>query len=166
MAVKKKGRLEGSPGDAGSSDLLYSAQQIWQAGLGALARAQAGAPKAFEDLMREGRKLQGGAFEAAQGAVLQALRDARRTVGERVESAREQAGESWEGLEKVFQSRVQRALGELGVPAAEELDALRRRVEALEKRAGKPEPRSGRRVSRKGGPKRSSGRARRRSTPA
>jgi len=66
MAAKKKGKLGGGASAAapkGGDDLLYSAQQIWQAGLGALSRAQAGAPKVFEDLMREGSKLQGGALE-------------------------------------------------------------------------------------------------------
>ena len=51
MAVKKKGKLAGGDSPGKDQDLLYSAQQIWQAGLGALGRAQAGAPKAFEDLL-------------------------------------------------------------------------------------------------------------------
>ena len=37
MAAKKKGKLGGGGGAPdGDQDLLYSAQQIWQAGLGAL----------------------------------------------------------------------------------------------------------------------------------
>ena len=154
MAARKKGKLGGG-GAAGSdrqSDLLYSAQQIWQAGLGALARAQAGAPKMFEDLMREGGKLQGGALDAAQTAVMQAFRGAQRTVNRRVDTVKEQAGETWDNLEKIFQARVQRALHQLGVPSAEEFAALKRRVDEL--RAG---------VSRKDGAKRSSRPARRRS---
>jgi hypothetical protein len=53
MAAKKKGKLGGGA-PKGDPDLLYSAQQIWQAGLGALSRAQAGAPKIFDELLREG----------------------------------------------------------------------------------------------------------------
>ena len=155
MAAKKKGKLSGGSGArrGADADLLYSAQQIWQAGLGALARAQAGAPKAFEELMREGGKLRGATVEAAQGAVMQAFRGARQTVNRRVDTVREQAGETWDNLEKIFQSRVQRAIGQLGVPTAEEFAELKREVAALGKAAG--------RVSRKDGAKRSSRPARR-----
>jgi len=155
MAVKKKGKLGGgaAPRKDKDEDLLYSAQQIWQAGLGALARAQAGAPKAFEELMREGAKLRGGALDAAQQAVMQAFKGAQRTVNRRVDTVKEQAGETWDNLEKIFQARVQRAIAQLGVPTAEEFAALKREVAALSAAAG--------RVSRKDGAKRSSRPARR-----
>jgi poly(hydroxyalkanoate) granule-associated protein len=155
MAAKKKGKLGGAGASARESDLIYSAQQIWQAGLGALARAQAGAPKVFEELMREGGKLQGGALDAAQQAVMQAFRGAQRSVNRRVDTVKEQAGETWDNLEKIFQSRVQRALKELGVPSAEDFRALERRVDGLS--AGTS------RLSRTDGAKRSSRPARRRS---
>ena len=86
MAAKKKGKLGGGGAPKPEQDLLYSAQQIWQAGLGALARAQAGAPKIFDELMREGGKLQGGALDAAQQAVMQAFRGAQKTVNRRVDT--------------------------------------------------------------------------------
>jgi poly(hydroxyalkanoate) granule-associated protein len=153
MAAKKKGKLGGRGIPQGKQqDLLYSAQQIWQAGLGALAQAQAGAPKVFEDLMREGGKLQGGALDAAQKAVMQAFRGAQKTVNRRIDNVQAQAGETWDNLEKIFQARVQRALQQLGVPSAEQFAALERRVNAL-----------GAGVSRTGGAKRSSRPARRRS---
>jgi poly(hydroxyalkanoate) granule-associated protein len=155
MAAKKKGKLGGAGASARESDLIYSAQQIWQAGLGALARAQAGAPKVFEELMREGGKLQGGALDAAQSAVMQAFRGAQQKVNRRVETVKEQAGETWDSLEKIFQARVQRAITQLGMPSAEEFAALKRRVDALSAAAGS--------VSRKDGAKRSSRPARRRS---
>jgi poly(hydroxyalkanoate) granule-associated protein len=152
MAAKKKGKLGGGSSQGKEQDLLYSAQQIWQAGLGALAQAQAGAPKVFEDLMREGGKLQGGALDAAQKAVMQAFRGAQKTVNRRIDNVQAQAGETWDNLEKIFQVRVQRALHQLGVPSAAEFAALKRRVDELD--AG---------VSRTGGGKRSSRPARRRS---
>lgn len=159
MAMKKKGRLERAAEPKQGPDLLYSAQQIWLAGLGALSRAQAGAPKIFDELMREGSKLQGGALDVAQKTVMQAFRGAQRTVNERVETVREQAGETWDNLEKIFQSRVQRALRELGVPTAEDLRDLRRRVDALATSIDRPagarsatraRRRPARQVSRKG----------------
>jgi len=155
MAAKKKGKLGGAGTTGKEQDLLYSAHQIWQAGLGALARAQAGAPKIFDDLMREGSKLQGGALDAAQNAVMQAFRGAQHTVNRRVDTVKEQAGETWDNLEKIFQTRVQRAMHQLGMPSAQEMATLRRKVDGLAARVE--------RLSRKGAGKKSSRPARRRS---
>ncbi|MDP9198613.1 MAG: phasin family protein [Pseudomonadota bacterium] len=130
MAAKKKGKLGGGA-PKGDPDLLYSAQQIWQAGLGALSRAQAGAPKIFDELMREGSKLQGGALDAAQKVVMQAFQGAQQRVNQRIDTVQAQAGETWDSLEKIFQTRVQRALHQLGMPSAEEITALTRKVEKL-----------------------------------
>jgi poly(hydroxyalkanoate) granule-associated protein len=105
--------------------------------------------------MREGGKLQGGALDAAQKAVMQAFRGAQQTVSRRIDNVQAQAGETWDNLEKIFQERVQRALQQLNVPSAEEMEALRRRVDGLSAELG--------RVSRTGGAKRSSRPARRRS---
>ena len=134
MAAKKKGKLGGGAGEStpkGGDNLLYSAQQIWQAGLGALSRAQAGAPKVFEDLMKEGSKLQGGALDAAQKVVMQAFQGAQKTVNQRVDTVKAQAGETWDHLEKIFQTRVQRAMHQLGMPTADEITALTRKVAEL-----------------------------------
>src|SRR5262245_38752960 len=131
MAAKKKGKLGGSAAPKDEPNLLYNAHQIWLAGLGALSRAQAGAPKIFDDLMREGSKLQGGALDAAQKVVMQAFQGAQHSVNRRVDTVKEQAGETWDHLEKIFQTRVQRALHQLGMPTAEEISALSRKVDAL-----------------------------------
>lgn len=142
MAAKKKGKLSGSSEPKGDLNLLYSAHQIWLAGLGAMSRAQAGAPRIFDDLMREGSKLQGGALDAAQKVVMQAFQGAQKTVNQRVDTVKEQASETWDNLEKIFQTRVQRAMHQLGMPTAEEITALSRRVhelaESVEKLAAKP----------------------------
>lgn len=131
MAAKKKGKLGGSSQPKGDMNLLYSAHQIWLAGLGAMSRAQAGAPKVFDELMREGSKLQGGALDAAQKVVMQAFQGAQKSVNQRVDTVKEQASETWDNLEKIFQTRVQRAMHQLGMPTAEEITALSRRVNAL-----------------------------------
>lgn len=131
MAAKKKGKLGGAGAAKEEQNLLYSAHQIWLAGLGALSRAQAGAPKVFDDLMQEGSKLQGGALDAAQKVVMQAFQGAQKTVTKRMDTVQAQAGETWDNLEKIFQSRVQRAMHQLGMPTAEEISALTRKVEQL-----------------------------------
>ena len=148
MAAKKKGKLSGSGQPKGDLNLLYSAHQIWLAGLGAMSRAQAGAPRIFDELMREGSKLQGSALDAAQKAVMQAFQGAQKSVNQRVDTVKEQASETWDNLEKIFQTRVQRAMHQLGMPTAEEITALSRRVHELaasvDKLAGKaPKRKSG-----------------------
>jgi poly(hydroxyalkanoate) granule-associated protein len=134
MAVKKKGKLGGKSAPSGAGrdpNLPFSAHQIWSAGLGAMARAQEGGTKFFEDLVREGTKLQDGALTTAQKVVMQAFEGAQKTVNRRVDGVKGQATETWDNLEKIFQTRVQRALHQLGMPTAEEIGALTRKVNEL-----------------------------------
>ena len=63
--------------------------------------------------------------------VRDAFDNAQETLQSRVGGAREQAQETWVNLEALFQSRVQRAMHQLGVPTAEEIRALTRRVSEL-----------------------------------
>jgi len=134
MAVKKKGKLGGKSTPSGAERdqaLPFSAHQIWSAGLGAMARAQEGGTKFFEDLVREGSRLQGSALTTAQKVVMQAVQGAQQTVNRRVDGVKGQATETWDNLEKIFQTRVQRALHQLGMPTAEEIGALTRKVNEL-----------------------------------
>jgi poly(hydroxyalkanoate) granule-associated protein len=59
-------------------------------------------------------------FESAQGS-----------VQTRLGSARDQASETWDNLEALFQSRVQKALQQIGVPNASEIRLLTKRVAEL-----------------------------------
>ena len=135
MAVKKKGRLGGGGGAKKPAPqdlkLPYTPSQIWTAGVGALSRAQEGGTKLFEDLVREGSRLHGGALDAAQKAVMQAFQGAQKSVNRRVDDVRDQATETWDNLEKIFQTRVQRALHQLGMPTVEEINALTGKVDQL-----------------------------------
>ena len=63
--------------------------------------------------------------------VRDAFENAQETMQSRVGGAREQAQETWVNLEALFQSRVQRAMHQLGVPTAEEIRALTRGVSEL-----------------------------------
>ena len=118
MAAKKKGKLGGGAAPKGEQDLLYSAHQIWQAGLGALSRAQAGAPKIFDELMREGSKLQGGALDAAQKVVMQAFQGAQQTVNRRVDTVKEQASPSEFYVERYAQYAGARYVAQAEAAAA------------------------------------------------
>lgn len=134
MAVKKKGKLGGgssAPKTGPGTNPLYSAQQIWSAGLGAMSRAQEGGTKLFEDLVREGGRLQDGALTTAQKVVMNAFEGAQKRVNRSVDDVKGQATETWDNLEKIFQTRVQRALHQLGMPTAEEIGDLTRKVNKL-----------------------------------
>jgi poly(hydroxyalkanoate) granule-associated protein len=105
-----------------------SAQQIWLAGLGAFAKMQQEGSKAFEALVKDGAGLQKKTQQAAEETLSQAQT---RMAGLASEfGAKTSAG--WGKLENIFEERVARALEHLGVPSADEVAALRARVEALE----------------------------------
>ena len=110
-----------------SRSIVDSAQQIWQAGMGAFNRAQAEGSKLFEALVREGATLEQKTRKMATGKV-DVVREA---VETRVDQARERATDTWDRLEKVFEDRVQRALNKLGVPGREEIQSLTDRIEVL-----------------------------------
>lgn len=110
-----------------ASAVRESAQQIWQAGLGAFAKAQGEGGKVFESLVREGMSLQKRTQAAAEerwgavGSRMQRLTD----------EVQARAGQHWDRLESIFEQRVAKALGRLGVPTLQDLEALGARVDAL-----------------------------------
>ena len=101
-----------------------SAQQIWQAGLGAFAKAQQEGGREFTRLVRDGSELQKRARQ---------VEDATDTVARKAERASRRASGSWGKLEQVFEERVARALATIGVPARTEMEALNRRIDELER---------------------------------
>ena len=105
--------------------------QIWLAGMGALARVQKEGPRAFEGLMEDGAELIGQGRERAEKLLREAIATVQSTVDERMQTTRDQAAETWEQLEKMFQGRVQRVLHQAGVPTATEVRALTKRVDHL-----------------------------------
>lgn len=112
---------------AAKHNLIDTAQQIWSAGVGALARAQGEGTDMFEALVKKGMNLEAQTRKLANGKV-DVVRGA---VEDRVENVREKATDTWDRMEKVFEDRVQRALTRLGVPTREDLGSLIKRVESL-----------------------------------
>jgi len=110
-----------------SRSIVDSAQQIWMAGVGAFTRAQGEGSKLFEALVKEGMTIEQTTRKLATGRV-DAVRDA---VEDRVGVVRERAVDTWDRLETVFETRVQRALNRLGVPSREDLTELNARVNEL-----------------------------------
>ena len=95
-----------------------AAQNVWLAGLGALASAQAEGSKAFESLVKQGLDMQTQAQELA--------RERMAAIGDPGAVA------PWGRLGGIFEDRVARALASMGMPTAQDLAALTARVEALE----------------------------------
>ncbi len=106
-----------------ASAVRNSAQQIWQAGLGAFAKAQEEGGRVFAKLVKEGTALQKRTRDLAEDKVSE-VRDTVSGVGK-------QAAGSWDKLEQVFEERVSRALGSIGVPTQKDVQELNKRVEAL-----------------------------------
>ena len=110
-----------------SKTVMDSAQQIWLAGLGAFVKAQAEGGKLFESLVKEGAALDAKTRKFTDAKVAVARGNVEATLGQ----VRERSQETWDKLEKVFEDRVARALGRLGVPGRDEVRALTTRVEEL-----------------------------------
>ncbi len=104
-----------------------SAQQIWQAGLGAFAKAQEEGGRVFAKLVKEGTELQ----KRTQKLAEDKTSDVTSTVSKMAGDVGKQASGSWDKLEQVFEERVARALSSIGVPTQGDIDDLTRRVEQL-----------------------------------
>ena len=113
------------------AEWLQGVQQVWLAGMGALARAQKDGPAVFTDAVVEGLKLLNQSRSTAQRMMRGVFETAQASMQSRMGGARGQAQETWDNLESLFQSRVQRAMHQIGVPTAEEIRVLTRRVAEL-----------------------------------
>lgn len=131
MASKKSFPFgtDGNPlGGVPLSDAVKeSAQQIWLAGLGAFSKAQAEGGKVFEALVKEGTTLQRKTQSVAEEKISEATQRMASAAGEMGSRA---AGQ-WDKLETIFEDRVAKALGRLGIPTARDLQALHDRIDAL-----------------------------------
>lgn len=134
MAARKirrpRTRRSGAP-PARETSLLEQATQIWMAGVAALARAQKQGPKMVESLVREGLELTSRTRAAAQKALRAQFEGVQGVLESRVREARDQAAETVDHLEQLIQTRIHRALHQLGVPTADQLNRLTRRVNEL-----------------------------------
>ncbi len=104
-----------------------SAQQIWLAGLGAFSKAQEEGGKAFETLVKEGLSIQ----RKTQSVAEERINEATSRVTTMASEIQNKAAGQWDKLESLFEERVAKALGKLGVPSARDVDALIERIDAL-----------------------------------
>ena len=131
LIMVKKLKTLGSKADDKqlASAVRTSAQQIWQAGLGAFAKAQEEGGKVFTKLVKEGTNLQKRTQKMAEDKVS----DVTGTVSKMAGGVSKQASGSWDKLETVFEERVSRALTSIGVPTQKDIQLLTQRVEQLSK---------------------------------
>ncbi|MGK5016381.1 phasin family protein [Janthinobacterium sp. 61] len=106
-----------------ASAVRASAQQIWQAGLGAFAKAQEEGGRVFSKLVKDGTEFQ----KRAEDKVA----DVSDSVSKLADGVGKQASGSWDKLEQVFEERVARALATIGVPMQNDIAALHAKIDAL-----------------------------------
>ena len=127
IAAKKAASPAGVFDSALATSVKDSAQQIWLAGMGAFAKAQAEGGKVFEALVKEGVSLQ----RKTQAVAEEKLGDVTGKMSSMASDVTSKAGASWDKLENIFEERTAKALGKLGVPTAKDVAELTRRVEEL-----------------------------------
>jgi poly(hydroxyalkanoate) granule-associated protein len=125
--IKKLKELGADDDNQLASAVRVSAHQIWQAGLGAFAKAQKEGGRVFGELVQEGSALQKRTRSLAEDRVSEMTE----AVGKAAAGVGKQASGSWDKLEQVFEERVARALGTIGVPTRKDIEALGRQVEQL-----------------------------------
>ncbi len=110
-----------------------SAHQIWLAGMGAFARAQAEGTKVFETLVQEGTSLQKKTQSAAEGKISEVTSKMTNMAGD----VQAKAGQHWDKLESIFEDRTSKAMHKLGVPSAKDVAAMVARIDALSAQVAK-----------------------------
>ena len=122
MGAKTAGQAQGL-----SKSVLASSHQIWLAGLGAFSKAQEGGAKVFDTLVKQGEVLEARTRKAA-AETADAARGAAMSKAKEMQAI---AGGTWDKLEQVFEDRVSRALGKLGVHTSADVERLSERVNEL-----------------------------------
>lgn len=125
--VQKSNPSSTAGASALSGAIKESAQQIWLAGLGAFSKAQAEGGKAFETLVKEGLSIQ----RKTQAVAEERINEATQRMSSMANEIGSKAAGQWDKLENIFEDRVAKALGKLGVPSARDIETLMERIDAL-----------------------------------
>jgi poly(hydroxyalkanoate) granule-associated protein len=127
MADKKAANPAGLLDNALAQSIKESAQQIWLAGMGAFAKAQAEGTQAFDKLIKDGVTLQ----KKTQGMAEEKISEVTGKMTAMAGEVTAKAGQHWDKLESIFEQRTAKAMGRLGVPTAKDLAALSARIDQL-----------------------------------
>lgn len=129
MVKKLHKSSSANPASALGGTVKDSAQQIFQAGLGAFAKAQLEGAKALETLVKDSASIQ----RKTKAAAEEKLSEATSKMTHMANDISKQASGQWDKLENIFEERVAKALKKLGVPSAKDVAVLVDRIEALNK---------------------------------
>jgi poly(hydroxyalkanoate) granule-associated protein len=133
MADKKKNASGAGLFDSAlASSVKESAKEIWLAGMGAFAKAQAEGKQVFEALVKEGASLQ----KKTQGVAEERFGEVTSKMTSMADEVTSKAGKQWDKLETIFEERTAKALKKLGVPSSKDVQALVDRIDALSAQVG------------------------------
>lgn len=104
-------KVKGNADSQLSQSVRESAHLIWLAGLGAFAKVSGEGGKLFDALVEEGEKVE---------------------AREKADETRGKVADTWDKVEQIFEDRLARVLGRLGVPGRDDLRELTQRVDALQ----------------------------------
>lgn len=112
-----------------AENIMGSANEIWLAGLGAFAKAQNEGKKIFNKLVDEGKGVEKVIKKSSESATKEVISTVTKVKGK--------ATQSWDKLENIFETRVEKTLKKLDIPSSEEISALLEKVENLAKEVSK-----------------------------
>jgi poly(hydroxyalkanoate) granule-associated protein len=128
MATSKSSPQKASPAQSTDQAFAPPAQQVWLAGLGAMAKAQEQGSKAMETLLSDGLAFQ----RKSQAEAQQRLQEATERLGHLASDFGQSASGRVDKLEHLFEDRVAKALHRLGMPSLLDIQMLSERVAQLE----------------------------------
>ncbi|ALK87329.1 phasin family protein [Limnohabitans sp. 63ED37-2] len=128
MATSKSSPQKASPAQPTDQAFAPPAQQVWLAGLGAMAKAQEQGSKAMETLLNDGLAFQ----RKSQAEAQQRLQEATERLGHLASDFGQSASGRVDKLEHLFEDRVAKALHRLGMPSLLDIQMLSERVAQLE----------------------------------
>ncbi len=128
MATSKSTPQKASPAQPTDQAFAPPAQQVWLAGLGAMAKAQEQGSKAMETLLSDGLAFQ----RKSQAEAQQRLQEATERLGHLASDFGQSASGRVDQLEHLFEDRVAKALHRLGMPSLLDIQMLSERVAQLE----------------------------------
>lgn len=117
-----------------AEDAMSVANNIWLAGLGALATTQEEGGKLFKHLVKKGEKVdfkgKAGVDETV-GKARTKVSAAKDRIEVQVDKAKDAVSDAWGDLTQSFDEQLGGALHRLGVPTRDEIKTLTARVESL-----------------------------------
>lgn len=130
MTDKKNEANETQPADSPAEQILAIGKTAVETAQEAVAKAQ----EAIEKLQQEGSRILQSVVSETQkmaGSKVEEMRGRVEEMRGKMEEARDRATETFDNLEQIFEERVSRALGRLGIPTKDDFQAIARRLEEL-----------------------------------